>query len=427
MGMIRRNQQWNRLTRQVPQEALLWDVAPGRVESSASWRSLVRRAMDCPCGSAAVRRRVDDADRVTILVDDRTRPTPQDRILPPLLDYLCESGVSEEDITVVIALGTHRYMSRAEMWERFGPVCSRVDVFNHAWRDHTEFAAVGGMPGENTLRINRHAVAAEVVIGVGSIVPHIWAGWGGGAKIMMPGIASATDIAPTHSLAERSEDITLISGQAQNACRKGIEEAALAGGLDLILNCVVDVHGTPEWVGAGDPVTAHREGVEAAQELFLPRVHRRADIVLADARPADADYWQGIKALVHAARGTQPGGCIILTGRFEGGVSSTHPEFVEHSRCSPEEIGQLAEEDKIKDPVIVTTLKLHATVLQRYTIICLSPGLSSPEKRKLGFVPADSVDEALCIADKESGHDPSFGIVRYAGDTVPSPEGTGSG
>ncbi len=416
--------QWCSLLAHLKDYDLLYHVAPASSRETLDWTSSINQVLASPTNSAPVGSRVNSGSKVVVLVDDITRPTPQRTILPHLLNHFNKAGVADSDITILIALGTHRYMSRAEMRDRLGQkVCGRVDVFNHTWRDESSLVEIGELSNGRKLEINRIAAEADFLIGVGSIVPHIWAGWGGGAKILLPGISSADSIAPTHSMAEREADLLNVSGHASNACRREIERASELAGLDMVLNCVIDDKGQAAWIGAGEPVTTHREGVAVAEKLFMQTIPEKADIAIADARPATKDYWQGVKALAHAARGVRNGGVIVLTGSFPNGISSTHPEFSHFSRLSPAGVAKHAQKGDIQDRVIVTTLKLHTTILDRYEVICLSAGLSEDAKHALGFRHADTAAEALNMARGSVGTDAKIGIIEYAGNVLTDSSG----
>jgi nickel-dependent lactate racemase len=411
---------WQNLLEMTEDDDVTYHIAPADVERPVCWGQAVRNALDSPIDAPPLRELAGSGTRVVILVDDATRPTPQNELVPPLLDALNDAGVKDENITAIVALGTHRYMSRSEMRRRFGlDVCRRVNVFNHTWRDESSLRSLQSSGIDTPLRLNRLALEADLLIGTGSIVPHIWAGWGGGAKILLPGISSSESIAPTHALAEHEGDLTAVVGRTQNACRSRIEQVAEQAGLDLVLNCVVDASGQAGWVGAGHPVQVHRSGIAAAREIFCRGIPRQTDIVLADARPAVKDYWQGIKALAHSARGTVADGSIVLVGTMHDGVAPTHPEFIRHARRSPEEIADLVANGGISDPVIVTTLRLHAILRDRYDVICLAEGLNQADVEALGFRYAASASEALRLAREMAGTHASVGIINYAGDVLP--------
>jgi nickel-dependent lactate racemase len=358
--------------------------------------------------------------KVVVLADDVTRPTPQQQVLPPLLTALNEAGVPDRHITVIVALGTHRYMTRAEMREHFGEeTCARVNVINHAWKDPDTFVDLGVTPRGTPLKVNRVAHDADVLIGVGSIVPHIYAGWGGGGKIVMPGICSAESIGSVHSLSAEGGGLLYVAGRSGTACRQEIEEAAAQVGLDFILNVVLDAEGTGAWVGAGHPVQAHAAGVAAAEKIFVRDIPAPADIAIVDARPAVIEYWQGIKALGHAARGIRKGGTAILVGDFPEGIETTHPEFSSYALCSEEEIVRAWETGRIADHVAVAPLRLHALARAHCDVICVSSGMSVEDKERLGFRHAASIGEALELALARHSRAACIGVIEFGGDVVP--------
>jgi len=411
---------WNEVASLVPPDRLLYSVGPGRAEEPRDWAPAVRAALCNPLGAPPLAELVAPGRRVVILVDDVTRPTPQQRILPSVLSLLNEAGVGDEDVTLVVALGTHRYMTRAEMRARFGQeVCSRVRVINHAWKDPETFVDLGATPRGTPLRVNRTAREADLLMAVGSIVPHIYAGWGGGAKMAMPGICSHESIGPMHSLAWQEGDLLLVAGSRGTSARQEIEEAAARVGLDFILNVVLDADGACAWMGAGEPGQTHAAGIDEARRVYVRPVPRPADITVLDARPATMEYWQGIKALGHAARGIKAGGTAILVGEFPEGIETTHPEFASNALCSDEEIVDMWRKGEITDHVAVAPLRLHAQVRAHCRVICVSPGMSAEEKAMLGFAHADSVREALDLALAEHGASAEVGVVEFAGDVVP--------
>lgn len=399
---------------------LLYRIAPSTVDGVCDWGAVVEAALRQPIGTPPLAQMTRRGDRVVILVDDLTRPTPQKSLLPALMDFLNGVGVEDDSAMVIVALGTHRYMTGAEMRERFGDaVLARLQVVNHLWKDPETFVDLGRTPRGTPLRVNRIAHEADLLIGVGSIVPHIYAGWGGGAKMVIPGICSHESIGPVHSLATGDGELLRLAGRAGTTCRREIEEGAAQVGLRFILNVVLDASGGGAWVGAGAPVETHRAGVAAAERIFVRDIPRPADVAIIDARPATIEYWQGIKALAHAARGVKPGGTAILVGEFPEGIETTHPDFASHALCSEEEIVRRWQSGKITDHVAVTPLRLHALARDHCEVICVSSGMSTEDKEKLGFRHADSIAEALELALAKQGASAEVGIIEFGGDVVP--------
>ena len=408
------------LAASVPSERLLYRIGPARAEGTRDWKSAVTAALRKPIGTPPMEDIVNSGDKVVILADDVTRPTPQQALLPPLFDCLNAAGVPDADITVIVALGTHRYMTQAEMQARFGEeILARVQVMNHLWKDPDTFVDLGVTPRGVPFKVNRIAYEADLLIGVGTIVPHIYAGWGGGAKIVMPGIACAEVIGPMHSLAAEDGDLLCVAGRMDILCRREIERCAAQVGLGFILNAVLDADGACAWLGAGEPARTHRAGIAAAEKVFVRDIPRRADVAVVDARPATIDYWQGIKALGHASRGVNKGGTIILVAEFPEGIETTHPQFASHARLSDEEVLRGWETGEITDSVSFAPLRLHALATAHCDVICVSTGLSAEDKERLGFGHAESISEALDLALTKHGTSAEIGIIEFGGDVVP--------
>ena len=419
-------EQVRQATEALPAEQLLFRVAPRPAEEGDGWAARVDAALDAPIGSPPLEELARGAQRVVILADDLTRPTPQSKILPPLLDRLNAAGVPDGSVLVIIALGTHRYMAEDEIARRFGPeVCRRVPIVNHDWRDPDTFVDLGTTENGTPVKVNRLACEADLLIGTGSIVPHVYAGWAGGAKILQPGVCSAETTARTHCMAAEGPDLLGTPGRDEDPVRHEIERVGRMAALAFIVNVVPDAGGAPVWVGAGDPVETHRAGIPPARRTYLRPVPARAEVVIADARPCGKDYWQGIKALAHAVRGVAAGGTVVFVGAFPEGVAPTHPEFTRHSLKSYDEVLAACRADQIEDPIASATLRLHALIMAHCSVSCVSPGMSVQDKARLGFRHAEDVGEALQTAFERHGAEASVGTIEYGGDVLPEPPGQG--
>ena len=175
----------------VPRRNLAEVLEPRRVEATLREETTrLKEALDEPIGTPRLEEMVQPDDQVALVVDDMARPTPISRILPAVLDRLSRAGVADGQITVVIALGTHRPMTPAEIETRIGPgILRRVRVENHDFQDRGRLAYVGESSDGIPVWINRRVKEASFRIAVGNIVPHGVAGWAGGGKIIYPGVA----------------------------------------------------------------------------------------------------------------------------------------------------------------------------------------------------------------------------------------------
>jgi nickel-dependent lactate racemase len=186
----------------VPEENLAWVEGPKDAPPVADLREAVRSAIRNPIGSPTLGELVlKHGKKTLILVDDGTRSTPQALILPILLDELNAAGVADGDISIMVALGTHRRMNRDELMARVGEsVFNRVPVGNLSQKPE-DFVDLGVTPLGIPIHVSRQYLQSEISIAVGNIIPHMYAGWAGGAKMVQPGVTSAVTTGRTHLIA----------------------------------------------------------------------------------------------------------------------------------------------------------------------------------------------------------------------------------
>src|ERR1035441_3704161 len=209
----------------VPEENLAWVEGPKNAPPVADLGEAVRSAIRNPIGSPPLSELVvGHGNRPFFLVTDSTPGTPQALILPILLDELNAAGVADSDISIVVALGTHRRMSRDELIARVGDaVFARVAVANLSQQPE-DFVDLGVTPLGIPIHVSRQYLEAQISIAVGNIIPHMYAGWAGGAKMVQPGVTSALTTGRTHLIAVPR--VYEILGQVDNPVRKEMEEIA---------------------------------------------------------------------------------------------------------------------------------------------------------------------------------------------------------
>ncbi|MDD5264718.1 MAG: nickel-dependent lactate racemase [Candidatus Bipolaricaulis sp.] len=397
-------------------------LAPHVEAEGLSVLDALRKALAAPTGTLPLAQLAAAGSRVLVLADDLTRPTPRRQLLPLLLDHLNEAGIPDENIEILIALGTHRPMTAGEIQEAFGnETVRRVSIVNHDFRDPEALVLVSVTPSGTPVVVNRRVLAADLVIGVGSIVPHPEAGWSGGAKILQPGVCGEETTAFTHMLAARQPDHLALAGWADNPVRLEIEQVAREGGLRFIINVVFD--GSAKVVGlvAGDPVEAHRLGVGIARRIFVREIRRPVDVVVVDAHPADIDYWQGVKPLAFAVRAVRPGGTVVLVGDFVDGVSPIYgSELCAYGTMTAQQLRAEEENGRLAAGVCTEAMYLHAEILARARVVCVSAGLSRDDKSALGFLHAETVEDALSTATDRGRKSLSVGVILQGGDVLPA-------
>jgi nickel-dependent lactate racemase len=372
-----------------------------------------------PYGTAPIATLTKGKDRIVILVDDITRPTPVKEILPTLLDHLCSNGMKEEDVEVIIGLGTHRPMSDSEIREHLGSeVAERVTISNHDYKDDSKLVNLGTTELQIPALVNKSVVDADFVLSVGNIVPHNAAGWGGGAKMILPGVSGEKSVGVLHIAAGRVKPVGLLVATLDNPMRRDINTIAKKAGLDAIVNTVLNSEDKPVQIVAGEPEEAFREGVKTARQIFCQNVRELADVIVFSTYPADIDYWQAMKGLDFAHVGVRKGGTIILATPCPERISPTHSTFGTYATKSYSEISDAMAKHEIEDLPAAGALLMHAQLLEHAHIICYSTGLKEEDKRMLGFEPAPNIEEALRMAFKRHGESARVGVLE-CGEVVP--------
>jgi len=404
-------------TLRVPAANLAWVVGPKEVPPVADLPEAVRAAIRSPIGTPPLPELVArHGTRTVVLVDDGTRSTPQRLILPALLDELNGAGVPDRDVTVLIARGTHRPMTAAECVARYGePVMARVPVENLS-HDPADFVDLGVTPMGVPIFVSRRYLESDLSVAVGNIIPHMYAGWAGGAKMVQPGVTNALTTARTHLMA--GPRVYEILGQVDNPVRREMEQIAVRSGLKFIVNVVLNREGGVVAVVAGDVVAAHRAGVEIARPIYTVEVGERPDVVVASSHPADRDLWQGVKPLNNCGMLVRDGGTLILLLPAPEGIAPDHPHMVELGQTPADVVWDMVERGEIADGVAAATYLALDQTRRRIHVIMVTDGIPEGEAARIGLVATPDFDGALAAALARHGERARIGVVTHGADIV---------
>lgn len=411
------------LTFTLPERNVLGVYSPNSLDSlglrpPAEPAAEIRRALREPLGAPALAEDARGARRVVICADDLTRQTPNPLIIPLVLDELNAAGVADSQVTVVIALGTHRAMTPNEIQRHFGPrVCQRVRVVNNPWQEPAQMVDLGLTPAGTPIQVSRLALEADYLIGLGSIVPHHIPGYSAGAKIIQPGISGAAATGATHFLSTRTRRSYL--GMVENPVRAEMEQIAARVGLRFILNTVLDSAGRLVGAFAGHPVQAHRAGAALAERVYGVSIPGPAEIVVAGSHPCDIEFWQAHKSLYPADRVVTDGGVIIVVTPCPEGVAVMHGGMLRYTALAAEDIEARILSGEIEDRVSGALALAWAKMRQRARIFMVSAGISPDETRALGFRPFPTLDAALRAALADQGSSARAAVLTHAPDMLP--------
>lgn len=382
---------------------------------------IVRHALANPIGTPKLRNLARGRESVLVVVDDNSRPTPVAQFVGCILEELHAAGVEPGATTFMMALGTHRPMTRDEMAEKLGwDVVEGYSCVNHAWDDPEALVYVGDTEQGAPVWVNRMVSESDLVIGIGAIMPIDICGFTGGGKILVPGLSGPETVNSMHWTRVYVPADGVV-GHADNEIRSSIDALARKAGLHFIINVVLDADGLVVDAVAGDMTDAHRVGCSRAASRHVVKFDREFDVVVADSFPFDIEFWQANKGLDSAGHFLRKGGVIILVTPCYEGWSQTHAsDILAHGYRPVEEIKQLVETGEIDHQVVgVHMYQVSEAVVGRGTLILVTEGLPRSEIESVGFEWAATPQAAFDRALELVGDAPEVAVLSNAARMIP--------
>jgi nickel-dependent lactate racemase len=313
---------------EVPDHVPVQWVESHKMKPVSNVTRAVEDALSRPTGTPRLRELVKPGQTVALVVTDITRQIPEEIILPLLLRELEAAGIKKQDVTAVVATGTHRYNTPEELQEKFGDVVKEIPFINHDPYNPDALINLGTSSSGIPLVFNRRVAQADVRISTGVIETHLFAGYSGGVKSIAVGVAGEETIAATHNYQMLQQTrLGIVEG---NEFRRFLTEATQAIGLHFIVNVVQTGKKDVVKVVAGDPVEAFNEGVETARHLYEVEIDQPGEIVVSGVGyPKSRDLYQATRAANIVVFGPKPvvtkGGTILIPAPCEDGCG--HPGY----------------------------------------------------------------------------------------------------
>lgn len=281
----------------------------------------VAQALAAPLAGPPLAELAQGKTSACIVVSDVTRPVPNHLLLPPLLAALERAGVPRPGVTILIATGMHRATTGPELDELLGPgVAGAWRVVNHDCRNAASLEVLDTIAG-TPMAINRLYLQAQLKITTGLIEPHPFAGFSGGAKSILPGLAGLESMKHLHSYAMVADPRLAAARLDDNPFQEQVQRVGRLAGLDFLLNVVIDRQRRPLGVFAGAFPEAFRQGCDLAARQAVVKVERPFDLVVTSGggHPLDATLYQASKGLLAARAVTRRGGAVLwVAGCAEG-------------------------------------------------------------------------------------------------------------
>ena len=372
---------------------------PGLADEAASIREALRR----PLASAPLAESVRPGDRVAIVFSDITRPMPNDRVLPVLLAELAH--VPEANITLINALGSHRTNTPDELRRMLGSaIMSRYRVIQHDAWDASGLTSVGTSERGYPLLVNRHFLDADVRILTGFVEPHFFAGYSGGPKAVLPGLAGIETILHNHDFAMVAHPgATWLS--CDSPMHREMERAAQLSGPSFLLNVTLNSRGEISGVYAGDVITAHTEACARVRRDCLLPVSTPFDVVVTSngGYPLDLNLYQAVKGMSAAARIVRPGGAIVVVAECWDGLPN-HGRYAALLAAAKDPAALLSRLASLAEPVQDQwQAQVQAQIQQKADVYVYSGGLSEEQIRRALLQPCLDVEATVTQLVHEKG------------------------
>jgi len=395
-------------------------LAPQQTESA---EQLVRRALQAPIGTPPLEQIIAPGERVVIVTSDITRYTGSEIYLPILVEELNRLGVPDEWICILIALGIHRRQTLEEHRKILGPLYGRIAVFDHDCDDPQQLVDLGQTASGLPVVVNRRLLDVDRVIVTGTVGFHYFAGFGGGRKGLVPGVAGRETCMQSHFAVFNPPEVggkhpSAVTGVLDgNPVHSALLQAARLVRCDFLLNTVLSPQKELLGVFCGDLEQAHLAGCSLVRELFQVPLAQAADlaIISCGGEPKDINFVQAQKALDYGCRAVRDGGTIILLAACRDGFG--HPTFFDWFKY--QDLGEF--ERKLRSNYQINGQTAHAvlTKARRFRVILVSE-FSAEQTARMGMRKAENLAAALDLAKPELPRQPQIVIIPDGGTLLPA-------
>ena len=373
-------------------------LPPGFNEEEA--KNIIDEVIRAPMGFESLESLVKGHKNITILITDKTRPTPNKLILPILLRHLHSVGIKKEMIKIIIATGLHKPHTQSEILELVGrEIASEYEIYSHNAEDRDNHVYLGKTSFNTKVYVNRVVVRSDLVIGVGLLEPHHFAGYSGGRKLILPGVSSAETIWHNHSFKMLSHPKAVSGVLEGNPVHEDMVEAAkMVRSYRFIVHVILDREKRVVRAFSGDPYEAYRFNAQWLSKYVVVPIPFEADVSIVSnaGYPLDRNLYQANKGIVSASRVTRRGGVIILLAECRDGVGHEHFRELLSMSKNPEEILKYIEKNEpLRDQ---DEAQLLAQVLLKNKVIVVTKGIKHSVLEEMNLIPASTIEESLELA-----------------------------
>ena len=376
-------------------------------------KELIKKALENPVGTAPLRELAKGKDKIVIIASDHTRPVPSKLIAPLMLNQI-RQGNPNADITFLIATGCHRGTTKEELVQKFGSeIVEHEKIYIHDCDDESMMVSLGTLPSGGELVINRLAAEADLLVAEGFIEPHFFAGFSGGRKSVLPGVAARKTVMYNHNSAFIDHPCARTGVIDGNPIHEDMLWAARQAKLAFICNVVINADKQVVYAVAGDLEQAHARGREFLNTQCRVKAIPSAIVISTNGGyPMDQNVYQSVKGMTAAEATVAPGGVIIMVAKCADGHGgeSFYKTFRDQKDLRKMMAGFL---ETPPDETIVDQWQsqIFARVLMRADVIFVSD-MPDDMVRDLHMIPAhgleEAVEKAYVLTEKKGITDPKI-------------------
>ena len=399
----------------IPEKNLLGvlESKANKYRISKTQEEIVEEALDNPIGSNSLEEIVKGKNTLTLITSDHTRPVPSKVTLPILLRRI-RGANPNIDITILIATGFHRPTTRYEMIEKFGvEIVENEKIINHVSTDDSMMVNLGKLPSGGDLIINKIATQADVLISEGFIESHFFAGFSGGRKSVLPGVASAKTIMANHCGEFIASPNARTGVLMNNPIHKDMVYAAKKSNLSFILNVVIDSEKKVIHAVAGDSEKAHLKGCEFVMDLAKVEKNPSDIVVVTNGGyPLDQNMYQAVKGMTAAEANCKENGVIIMIASCaDGHGGQSFYDNIVNSKSPRELLDRISKVKRNETVPDQWEFQILARILDKFTVIIVTDMWESKYIESMHMNHAKTFDEALKKAFKIKGEDASITVI----------------
>ena len=397
---------------EIPDENFVCTLTANHAKASGTEQEIVERAMDNPIGSKSLEELVQGKRRMVIISSDHTRPVPS-RVTMPIILRRIRVANPDIKITILIATGFHRPTTKEELIDRYGAeIVANENIVVHRSHDD-EMADLGTLPSGGKLLLNKVAIDTDLLIAEGFIEAHFFAGFSGGRKAVLPGIASATTVMANHCSEFIASPHARTGILEDNPIHRDMIYAARQAKLAFILNVVIDAQKKIIAAFAGDSEKAHVTGCEFV--LNMSQVKKNpTDIVITTngGYPLDHNIYQAVKGMTAAEANCKEGGVIIMVaGLSDGHGGESFCKMLTKAQSPQKLLEEFSSIPRNKTKPDQWEAQILCRILSKHKVIMVTDMCDERLILGMHMEHAETFDEALSRAFEIKGKNATVSLI----------------